>query len=451
MPGRSLRSIADYLKFFEFELSDRKFTYIATLAGSALLALAGFAFPKTTEWGEYAWLALPVLILSWSLKILSAFRPGVIRSRFELKKAFDLDEAIKRSQPNDADAANGWRLNEATKMVQGSIQTSPEFNTRCMLDPNWDVPLEETDGNYRNIIHEIRKNRDPFKQHAIRTVLRKLAGPLALTNERKIGIASDFHATMTSVKLFESNYFATLCSGDLAHRDIIEVHANGKRDYSPARDRVPFAGPMDRLVLDRLSTASDRISTQIGINLLGITSDNVLLIAIQGEHNLHGAGARVPLTTGSMDWEDRLKSRTFKQLGEVAAIRELREEWGNNAALRRKKPLGFERFVPVGVFRVPGRAGKPEFAAIGRLNWKEADLRADMSEVDAWEDRAGTDRASHRYKVESFSDFTHAIRELREGTGREEDTAPLFGVLCCIQDAIDRNPDLLRSQLGYAS
>ncbi|MDB6179512.1 hypothetical protein PAF17_18700 [Paracoccus sp. Z330] len=446
---RSFRSIRDYVAFFELGLSDRRSTYIFIIAGGVLLSVAGLVFPKTTDWGNHGWLALPILGLTWGIKILAALRPGIIRSRFELKRAADLDEQIKGSRPDPKDIEYGWRAFRPTHMVQGSIHTSPAFNGDCMLDAEWDVPLTDVTGKYANILRDIRKNREPFKQYASRTVLRKILSPLPLVNERKIGIASNFHVGMTRVEVFESNYFATWCSGDLAHQDIIEVHSEGKREYSAARDRVPFKRTGEQLHLERLSASSERISTQIGVNLLGVTADNVLLIAIQGEHNLHGAGARVPLTTGSMDWEDRLEAGTFKELGKVAALRELREEWGNNPERTKVAPLDFECFVPVGVFRVPGRAGKPEFAAIGRLNWNEADLRADQSEVDIWEDRAEIGRASHRYPVESFEDFKNAIRDLLEGSGRDEDTAPLYGVLVCVQGLIESQPDMLRKALGY--
>ena len=450
---KSLRSLLDYILFFELELSDRKVSYIATLLGGVALGIVGLAFPTTTQWGDYGWLALPVLCLGWIMKILSATRPGVIRSRYEMIKARDIEEKVKRSRPHADDVAQGWRAVEAPALVQGSIHTSRDFNLNCMLDPQWDVVLEDADSHYQSIVAEIRKNRDPFKQYAIRTTIRKIFGPLPLVNESKIAIASDFRQDMTSLKVFQSSYFATLCSGDLAHRDIIEVHATEKRDYSLARHRIPFteasdAGPSGELILQRLSTACRRVSTQIGINVLGITSDNILLIATQGGHNLHGPGARVPLATGSMDWEDRQAAGTFKQLGEIAALRELREEWGQNPALRRTRPLRFDRFVPVGVFRVPGRAGKPEFAAIGRLNWSTQELKANRAEVDDWAETTDRNRASHRYPVESLADFTRAIDDLLVGSGREEDTAPLFGVLTCIKDAIEADPEGIWRQLA---
>lgn len=307
------------------------------------------------------------------------------------------------------------------------------------------------EGYYENILRNIRRNREAFKQKALRTTLKKLFDGQPLINEPKIAIASDFHCGMEELDVFESRYLATWCTTDLANLDIVAHKAGDVRSItSYAKDRVAFEGvDTDRLILRKLSVVAKACSTQIGINFIGITADNILLVAIQGAKTMHGANARVPLASGSMDWKDCLESQSLKELGEIAANRELVEEWGKNKQLAKSKPLKIERFVPAGIFRVLNRSGKPEFAAIGRLNWDEHDLRADKTEVDEWERQNIQGRASFRYSVPTFEAFCGAIESLINDHDGIEDTAPLFGVLKCVQGLIEDAPEALKVQLGY--
>ena len=91
----------------------------------------------------------------------------------------------------------------------------------------------------------------------------------------------------------------------------------------------------DDLVLRPLSQSSKTVSAQIGINLLCVSKDKILLVAIQGGKTMVGQNQRTPTASGSMDWEDLGEVKTFKELGKVAALRELREEWGGNAVRRK--------------------------------------------------------------------------------------------------------------------
>ena len=406
---------------------------------------------------------IPVVLVLWVLDRFKGYLSPLSKPRFSTSPNAKVLKEINESRPCDGDKKRGYRR-EALKpksVVAGSVHLSKEFNVRRMADPKRDVDIEILVGAnspYEKIISGIRRDSDAFSQIGMRRIREKLFDGLPLINERKIGIASDFDVNMDKLRVFETCYFATWCSGELAVENINWENKFTKSVYSDSRKRIPFKEYKKKLVLKPLSESSRDISTQFGINVIGVTEDYYLRVAIQGTRNMVGANQRVPLATGSMDWSDLTAlgddEQTLRNLGEHAANRELREEWGGNGERVNDKgeQLKITSFLPVGIFRLPARAGKPEFAALGRLNWWQDELIADRLEVEPWNDRTlpqGEDDRGLSFHVPDLDSFKKAIDKLLNNDWDDVNTTSLFGVLLCIEDLLKDRPDLICQTLGY--
>lgn len=113
-------------------------------------------------------------------------------------------------------------------------------------------------------------------------------------------------------------------------------------------------------------------SNHIGVDTLGVTRNDELVLVVQSTRNAHGGGQLAPSGSGSADWAD-LTDAVAAGTGmggflRGAMERELSEECGLlPAQVKRTELLGFARFVQ--------RGGKPQFCGVTRLSATRDDLR----------------------------------------------------------------------------
>lgn len=208
-----------------------------------------------------------------------------------------------------------------------------------------------------------------------------------------------------SVTVQRSNFYAGLCTNELASRSI----------YS--KDQLNMAAPgIEKfdgrtLWLERnlpkqshrilLSLSSPLCSNQIGISTLALTTDGRVPIVKQGAGSAQSAGLNAPSASGSLDWDDIEFEDTLQELIVRGVERELIEE----CSIKREHII---KTVVVGHARLLHRGGIPEFFCFTLLS-KDANFsfrrHAEINYVEAVRQQIAMHHTGNL-------DFIHAIETL---------------------------------------
>ena len=448
-PFRQFRSVWDYFRFFEFGLSGWPKTWLLLVtAGGVLTAAIAVLGPRS-------WLILPklglVLVLLLPILKFVASRIGPNRAKkLEFPKNIQFVELSDNLEPAALDVEQGFENARKRSGFDSSIHHSPRLNKTKFQVDDWDckIELELCSSRQKSITANIRSNARFYRRLGAQTTVKQFFGK-ALINEKKLGIASDLTTDMTSIRMFPTDYYSTLCTGETALSDFSEIQSGKRQVTCPARTRVPFDLISKTARLNPLSSEKPPMSNQIGVNLLGVTRDNYFAVCVQSRKALQGPGKRVPLASGSADFQDYHNGDTIKSFVERSALRELVEEWGNNRSKGIREPLAAAALMHLGMFRIPKRGGKPEFVVFAKLNWTAAELMPDESEVEKYVSISdiGTDEVE--FRVDTLDSLAHALSLLFNHHGAVEDSASLYGSLLCLQSAIEAHPDAILSILDH--
>lgn len=182
------------------------------------------------------------------------------------------------------------------------------------------------------------------------------------------------------------------------------------------------------------------MSLHIGIEVLSVSSDDVFRVAVQSKRTEFSQNMRAPLASGSVDWGDITGATTLKALIQNAARRELSEEWGaaNRSIYNKLCQLTPE---PIGYFRSVLRLGKPQFVCLVRLNCKDHELAADVSEVFS--------DARSSFNASDLVSLMRSLDSILDHHGHLVDSAPLLGAVHILRDLVEKRPDRIREILGY--
>lgn len=442
-PLRQIRSIWDYFAFFEFGLSKKPKLWVTIVILGPLLSIA------IAKLGPRLWTILPILGLTMvvAMPILNFVKSRIGPNRVKLLELHDNTQLVELSdklKPVDSDALQGFKNVKKRSGFDSSIHLSVPLNQATFQIPNWDCHIQLDTKNTRQeaIISNIRSNARFYRRYGLQTTKKQFLKK-ALINEKKVGIASDLTTDMTSIKLFATDYYSTLCTGERALSDFSE-NLSGKRQVTcPAKTRIPFDLFGKPARLNPLSAENPPMTNQIGVSLLGITQDNYFAVCVQSRKALQSAGKRAPLASGSADLQDYEAGDSIKSFIERSALRELVEEWGNNRSKARTEPLQSSKLMHLGMFRIPKRGGKPEFVVFAKLNWTAAELMPDSSEVEKYvaiSDK-GTDEVE--FRTDTLDSLERAVSLLLRHSGAVEDSASLYGSLLCLQSAIEAHPDAI--------
>lgn len=178
-------------------------------------------------------------------------------------------------------------------------------------------------------------------------------------NGTKVRLMTELTQNTSEVVIQKTDYFSTFCTNDLVYLKIRSRRSLNKRFYG-------------HLLLfnerDELSSLDESIlSNNIGVSTLAITSDNYLIVGLQGERNTIGANHYVPTASGSSDYHDSKGQKTLHGLLTFAMEREFREEYNLPSSAKIDTKI-------VGYLRLLKRGGKPDFFGISTINMNKEDI-----------------------------------------------------------------------------
>jgi hypothetical protein len=266
---------------------------------------------------------------------------------------------------------------------------------------------------------------------------RSIATINPLTNERKIAFASQILPDRDEVKIYETDYFSGLCTYRLTIYDLKWENNDTARS---AVENCNFRMDTDEknaTALYPLGEQRRAYSSEGGIQMLAVTKDGFLKLAVQSKWAQISQDTRTPTASGGIDWSDQLGCKTLKQVLLNAARRELIEEQGRAHS---KIPLKIIRAYPIGFFRMPHQGGKPEFVVFASLDNAASELFPDTAEVIRGED----------LPAQNMDVLKGSIVKILESKTPKTNFVPLIGALICLQHALEQCPQLVM-KVGFPS
>jgi hypothetical protein len=362
----------------------------------------------------------------------------------EIRTDRGIVSALKKISPSDIEIRDGFVVYNSDIAPQGPIVASEHFNRDCMANPNWDAELILLDNyTYARIIDDLKAHSSVLKKYLWKKYKASIFSPNPLTNDPKIGFRSPIISNLRNIEIYETDYFSGLCTADLTTDDIVSISSEGNIELKQ-KAFYPFNKSADGTIqqLDFNDTSKPR-SLHGGVEMIAISQDYYLRLAIQSKYAQVSGGMRAPLASGSMDWEDQEGCKTLKQLILKAAHGELVEEWGRKHP--RKPPLRITEIQPIGYFRMPHRGSKPQFVVFAKLENLDQDLRPDLAEVEA----DLRESAGARFHVSTFDKLRSATEQMLHEGGIYQNSVPLFGALVCLEHAIRLFPRVICDVARY--
>ncbi len=437
------RSIWDHFMFFQIRLSSHPRALILIWAGAIALSSVLTQSRGPSALGLFASLGIGLIALP-TLQFLKNQMQAGTAGRVDFQVPPGLLDEVETAQQAVTDKPDGMVM-VPRGPNPGPIMHSVAFD-KGLRKPGQDWTIQTTDDSptYARVIDHLRNRAPQWRSYGQTKFLDQLFTKQPLINENKIIFETPLDLAAKEITLGKSDYFVGMCTADLCLRTGFSI--GGEHDaVLPARDRWGYQRLSDRLIAPALVNATTPASLHLGVDVVVVTRDNRMPLAVQGKHNLQSPNRIVPFATGSMDWEDIGDNTTLKSVVLSAARRELNEEWGgpdhNAAASRACKSAPLQ---VIGMYREMLRGGKPQFVVAGRVDIDFAHMVPDAAEVV---------RSRHPEAVpivESLQDVQSVASQLANG-GFEDLLGPsqaLFGTFHCLKMAVEHDPKIMSDLLG---
>lgn len=190
-------------------------------------------------------------------------------------------------------------------------------------------------------------------------------------NDRKIRLRSQLTSETDRVTVCETDYASSIITDNTAFKSISIDDPISPVLYNDYDAFLRKTG--DSFFL--LGENENNVSNQIGASIFGFTKDGAIVFVQQTRHNMHSGMLLAPTGSGSFDWDD-LKAADNKLISLVAfgGAREMHEESGINK--RNIKKFAEENVFVYAYTRLIHRAGKPEFFALAKLDFRFSDAES---------------------------------------------------------------------------
>ncbi|MEO0369891.1 MAG: hypothetical protein AAF231_00400 [Pseudomonadota bacterium] len=437
---RAVKSMLDYVAFYEVKLAGRPYLVIFLLVFSLVLPAAIMALGPRDWWLHRSWsLLIPALTITkfiWNLVRSGSPRVGQFQVNNKIRKN------LKSAQATEQEEQLGFTKINRSSSFDGPVVLSDTFNTQKMCDANcdWSLSINKSANIKNEILRSLRVHSTHFVRFGRRAMLNSILRNKALINEKKVAFAEQFPPAGGTISVYQTDYFTSLCSAERRLEDVIAEENGHRHILIDAKDWKAVQRRGQKFRLPTIFDNSPPISLHIGIEVLAVSSDGVFRVAIQSERTEFSRSMRAPLGSGSVDWDDTAGAITLKAVIRNAARRELAEEWGD-ANLDVFQKLSQLTPEPIGYFRSVLRLGKPQFVCLVRLNCKDHELSADASEI-LRDTRACFD-------AHDLEGLRVALDSILSRSGDQVDSAPLLGAAHILRDLIRKRPERIREILRY--
>lgn len=207
-----------------------------------------------------------------------------------------------------------------------------------------------------------------ISKNAYRIFMEFLKSGKHLQNDKKlrmnIGLEELQQQKKQTIQLSPTSYFNSICTNEIT---TFEFRHDDDSSYCLDGYSLVFAKGNSNKLSRIYNLSESQCSNHIGISTLAITSDERVIIILQGERNFIDSKKFNVAASGSLDYKDKKHCKTFNELIIKSMERELCEECyiQNKRKDKDKIKIYTEIF---GYGRLLDRGGKPEFFGISYVD-----------------------------------------------------------------------------------
>lgn len=353
-------------------------------------------------------------------------------TRSEIKSYFHIQRSILRNnlsrpfvRPGEKETNMGFVPIEIPGNKADLIYASPKINTYLRTHP---LTIKLSLAKINHINKYIQTHREILLQYLNHYFFSSLHDNRKFTNDRKLCLSRDLSLNSNSATCHIGGYYDSFVTNQVSGTTLVikdKVHTTITTEHIfPSHE-----GPDGNRYLHDIS--SSQMNDHLGCSTLAFTSDNYLLIWVQGSINQFSRDLIIPTGSGSANISDIVNHDLQRTIIKTME-RELAEETlcsiPKEQSTRKTMILGFYRWVT--------RGGKPEFTGLTKLSGT-----ADQYSPDPKETR--TERsASLKFKVETIHDLPRVLNQIR---AKNHLSTPLYMCLYQLEEMYNTQKEDLKN------
>lgn len=349
-----------------------------------------------------------------------------IRSYFHIQRSILRNNLAKPVvQPGEKEKEAGFISIEIPGNKADLIFASSKVNRYIQTIP-LSIIINET--KIKQINKYIQKHREILLQYLNHYFFNSLHSNRQFTNDKKLCLSRDINLNSRHIYCHPGGYYDSFVTNQVSGTTLIikdKLHTTITTEHIfPSREDEEG----NRYLYD---IASSQMNDHLGCSTLGFTSDNYLLIWVQGGSTQFSKDLLIPTGSGSSNFSD-ITNHSLQKTVICGMERELMEETVADKSLDNN----LNRTMILGFYRWVSRGGKPEFSGITRLQGTSEQYKPDAK-------RARTEKsASLKFKVQLIEDLPRVLEQIRNN-GRL--STPLYMCLYQLEEMHKDNKEELKS------
>lgn len=325
-------------------------------------------------------------------------------TQLEFRSYFHIQRSILRNnltkpfvQPGEKEKEMGFEPIEIPANKSDLIFASEKVNNYIRTTP---LAITLSNNKKSHIAKYIQTHRDILLQYLNHYFFTSLHGNRQFTNDKKLCLSKDISLNSKHVLCHTGGYYDSFLTNQVSGTTLI---IKDKKHTTITTEHI-FPARTDESGIRHLSDiASSQMNDHLGCSTIGFTSDNYILVWIQGGLTQFSKDLLIPTGSGSSNVSD-LNGTSLQKTVIKTMERELAEESSPDKSLDNS----LNQTLILGFYRWVTRGGKPEFTGITKLTGNADQYKPDPKE-------ARTERsASLKFKVERFDDLPKVITQIKD-------------------------------------
>ncbi len=351
-----------------------------------------------------------------------------VRSYFHIQRSILRNNLVKPFVlPGEKEKENGFEAIEIPGNKADLIFVSEKINQFVRTTP---LTITLSNSKRKQINKYIQKHREILLQYLNHYFFSSLHNRRQFTNDKKLCLSKDINLNSKHVTCHTGGYYDSFVTNQVTGTTLLikdKIHTTITTEHI-------FPSQQDELGNHHLSDiASSQMNDHLGCSTLGFTSDNYLLIWVQGSLTQFNKDMLIPTGSGSSNYSDMTNHSLQKTI-----INSMERELIEESAPDKSLDNNLNKTMILGFYRWVTRGGKPEFTGITKLAGTADQYRPDPKE-------ARTDKsASLKFKVESIDDLPKTIEQIRS---KNHLSTPLYMCLYQLEEMYKTQKEELKEFL----
>ncbi len=267
--------------------------------------------------------------------------------------------------PSKSEQKNGYKRLQVPYR-NDSIFISDEVNDFLRTDAAKNITLKDVPNTKSRLLKTLRPEANFYKDILIFQFKHSKSKGKMFFNDRKISLLSTLTSDTTSVDVFESSYYLSYLTNDLASKKVTtELEKGSSMILWSAMSKFPFVYDVSTKKNRMKSLEASNFSNHMGGNTIAFADNGEMILWQQSKSAQRSEDLIAPTGSGSLDFEDYINHPTHLFPMVIEGMeRELSEESTTEGdelinLAEKTKIIGFYRWV--------SKAGLPGFLGVTKF------------------------------------------------------------------------------------